>query len=91
MKATSEKNNKNRFSGKEGAMTCTRCGGLMVQDSILDLMDTDIRAEAWRCISCGDVVDSVILANRNRHRPKAVAREMAEALFNSDIKRAKAA
>ena len=40
-------------------MKCTRCHGTMVSDG-------DSRCEYMRCISCGDVVDSVILANRNK-------------------------
>jgi len=72
-------------------MTCTRCGGLMVRDRFYDMLDTDIGMVAWRCISCGDIVDPVVLANRRRHLSKAVAREMAEGLFDPDTKPAKAA
>jgi len=72
-------------------MTCTRCKGLMVQDHFLDLLDTDHRTAAWRCVSCGEIIDPVVLANRHRQRSKTEALEMAEALLNSEYQTAKAA
>lgn len=72
-------------------MTCTRCGGLMTQDSFLDMLDTDIGFNAWRCISCGDIVDSVVLANRQRQLAKPVTQEVAEVLFDKTHEPAKAA
>ncbi len=72
-------------------MTCTRCKGLMVQDHFLDLLDTDLRTAAWRCVSCGDIIDPVVLANRHRQVSETQAREMAEALFDSEYQPAKAA
>ena len=50
--------------------TCTRCGGLMVQDFCLDVLGNIGESEfaAKRCVQCGEVVDSVILRNRaTRH------------------------
>jgi ferredoxin len=46
--------------------TCTRCGGLMVQDFCLDVLGNIGESEiaAKRCVQCGEVVDSVILHNR---------------------------
>jgi hypothetical protein len=45
---------------------CTRCGGLMVQDFCLDVLGNIGEAEfvAKRCVQCGEVVDPVILLNR---------------------------
>ena len=45
---------------------CTRCGGLMVQDFCLDVLGNISESEfaAKRCVQCGEVVDSVILLNR---------------------------
>jgi ferredoxin len=45
---------------------CTRCGGLMVADRYIDLLDDTGQLEftADRCIQCGEVVDQIILRNR---------------------------
>ena len=49
-------------------MTCERCGGLMVSERIYDLqgMNSNLCATGYRCLLCGDLVDTVILANRSR-------------------------
>jgi len=46
--------------------TCARCGGLMVKDSYMDLLNSvgESKFFAKRCVRCGEVVDSVILLNR---------------------------
>jgi ribosomal protein S27AE len=46
--------------------TCPRCGGLMVNDSYMDLLNNlgESKFSAKRCVQCGEVVDSVILRNR---------------------------
>ena len=52
--------------------SCTRCGGLMVQDFCLDVLGNIGESEfaAKRCVQCGEVVDPVILRNRgSRHEP----------------------
>ena len=49
---------------------CSRCGGLMVQDFCLDVVGSIGESEfaAKRCVQCGEVVDPVILRNREiRH------------------------
>jgi hypothetical protein len=38
---------------------CSRCGGFMVKEQLIDF-------EAHRCVQCGEVVDPVILQNRQR-------------------------
>jgi ferredoxin len=45
---------------------CVRCGGLMVADRYIDLLDDTGQLEftANRCIQCGEVVDATILRNR---------------------------
>jgi len=53
---------------------CHRCGGLMVPEPLFEAGSVD-----WRCVSCGERIDPVILA----HRGKNVAREEAEQLFGS--------
>lgn len=61
--------------------TCTRCGGLMVKEFYMDLLDSvgESKLPAKRCVQCGEVVDFVILLNRKlRHQPMAthLTREM---------------
>ena len=53
---------------------CTRCGGLMVSDFCLDVLGNIGEAEftGKRCVQCGEVVDPVILRNRQlRQEPMA--------------------
>ena len=55
--------------------TCTRCGGLMVQDFCMDVLGNIGESEfaAKRCVQCGEVVDPVILRNRGaRQEPMTV-------------------
>ncbi len=48
--------------------SCFRCGGFLVSEYCFDLLETgDIDICTWRCLQCGDLVDSVILQNRNSH------------------------
>jgi hypothetical protein len=46
--------------------TCGRCGGLMVTDFCMDLLfcigETEFAAKY--CVQCGEIVDPVILRNR---------------------------
>ena len=46
-------------------MTCERCLGFMIVDAYSDRYETGRCASlAWRCLNCGDLVDSQILAHR---------------------------
>jgi hypothetical protein len=45
-------------------MECTRCHGIMVTETLRDYGGTFAKVVAWRCPSCGDVLDPVILRNR---------------------------
>jgi hypothetical protein len=47
-------------------MRCPRCNGLMVDDWFQDIRDDTgrINFEGLRCLICGEVVDPVILRNR---------------------------
>ena len=54
-------------------ITCRRCHGLMHPIDPLDPMNVieggkpdDIRA--WRCVTCGELIDPVIMQNRSRPR-----------------------
>lgn len=51
---------------------CHRCSGLMMPERVFEIGSVD-----WHCVSCGERVDPVILA----HRQKDVARAEAEKLF----------
>jgi len=51
---------------------CPRCGGFMVQERYIDLLDDTGQLEftADRCVQCGEVVDQTILANRQASRAR---------------------
>ncbi len=56
---------------------CRRCGGLLVRDHCLDLLDSTGHLEfpALRCVQCGDIIDPVILKHRSGHISVTVGRE----------------
>ncbi len=47
-------------------MLCVRCKGVMVPDHYCDLLESSgpPLIEAWRCICCGNILDPIILQNR---------------------------
>ena len=47
-------------------MRCMRCSGLMVTDHCYDLLEGGgpFRIRVWRCLCCGDILDPLILKNR---------------------------
>lgn len=58
-------------------VTCRRCHGLMHPIDPLDPLDAkpggksfDVRA--WRCMTCGDLIDPVIMRNRSLPREHRV-------------------
>lgn len=53
------------------ADTCTRCGGLLLTQHYMDLLDDtgQIDITAWHCMTCGEVIDPVILKNRRSPPP----------------------
>lgn len=54
------------FSAVNHRSTCSRCGGLMVSDFCMDLLNStgELECAAKRCVQCGEVVDAVIECNR---------------------------
>lgn len=46
-------------------MQCIRCGGLRVPEIICE---GGTRVLAFRCLHCGDIIDRVIVLNRQRRR-----------------------
>ena len=57
-------------------MTCTRCKGLMVVDDLVDLQESCLPMwmRGLRCVSCGNVVDPLIMRNRMIQRSGALRR-----------------
>lgn len=66
MEPTGRSDHPSAFTAPAGDDVCVRCGGLMVMDYYMDLQDDtgQIGMTAWRCMSCGEVIDPVILRNR---------------------------
>ena len=50
-------------------MSCSRCNGCMVEDFLLDMEDSSgpMWLQAWRCMNCGNVEESVLQRNRETH------------------------
>ncbi|MGE0470775.1 MAG: hypothetical protein AB7L09_23175 [Nitrospira sp.] len=54
---------------------CLRCGGLMVDEISMDLMNvgSELECATKRCVQCGDILDRLILRNRRiRQEPMTV-------------------
>jgi hypothetical protein len=45
-------------------MNCLRCQGLMVSIRLEDAGSSSLCFSGWQCLICGEVIDSVITANR---------------------------
>lgn len=60
---------------------CMRCGGLLVSDFCMDLLNGagSLELTAKRCVQCGEVVDPVIERNRLLRQDSTVARDMESA------------
>ncbi len=52
-------------------MKCPRCAGMMFMDRLEDLQDDtgQIFFYAYHCFTCGEILDELILGNREQ-RPK---------------------
>ena len=69
---------------REQADRCHRCGGLMVREKVFEIGSFD-----WRCMSCGERNDPIILAHRHAQGLqglKDLACEEAEKLFAGKVK-----
>ena len=57
-------------------MDCPRCQGIMIQDKFGDVADEagTMYFSGWRCITCGEILDPVIAANRQHHHEPLVGR-----------------
>lgn len=61
-------------------MNCPRCKGVMALERFCDIYDEtgQLCFMGWRCITCGEVIDPVIVRNRqHRQRVKAPPRSKA--------------
>jgi hypothetical protein len=47
-------------------MQCARCDGFMVSDNLIDMQESSIPRwmKGWRWVSCGNIVDPLILRQR---------------------------
>ena len=46
-------------------MKCHRCHGLMVVDHFIDMEETGgLWMRGWRCVTCGEVIDPMIMRHR---------------------------
>ncbi len=56
-------------------MSCSRCNGCMVEDYMLDMEDSSgpMWQQAWRCMNCGNVFDSVLQHNRQTQGAKPLS------------------
>ena len=75
------------FSAVPHESTCTRCGGLMVDDLCMDLLNSfgESKFVAKRCVQCGEVVDPVILSNRQLRQEPMTAQLAGRMLPNNCV------
>ena len=66
---------------------CIRCGGLMVNDFCMDLLNStgELEFAAKRCVQCGEVVDSVIQHNRQLRQDSTAVRFAERVLSNNRV------
>ncbi|MEY4704652.1 MAG: hypothetical protein RL042_848 [Nitrospirota bacterium] len=66
--------------------TCSRCGGLMVSDFCMDLLNStgELEFAAKRCVQCGEVVDPVILRNRGTQKVPMTVHLAKRQIFSFD-------
>lgn len=68
---------------------CMRCGGFMVNEVSMDLMNStgELECVTTRCVQCGDILDLVILRNRSiRQQPMTVQHAAQSLRGNSAMK-----
>ena len=70
---------------------CARCGGLMVTDFYMDLLfcigETEFAAQ--RCVQCGEIVDTVILRNRQLRQNSMAVQFAGKTLPNNCVARSR--
>lgn len=80
--ALTQKNLKGR-ENLPGSIRCSRCMGLMVVEELFDFIAGGSQAGSLvrRCVQCGEVVDPVILQNRQLQLGTDVGRTCEERLL----------
>jgi hypothetical protein len=56
----------NKFAG-EAMVKCHRCDGIMILERFYGRGEV---FSGWRCVLCGEILDSLILENRNHGHKK---------------------
>jgi hypothetical protein len=72
---TGELQSRSALSASLLQSACRRCGGFMVNEVSMDLMNStsELECATRRCVQCGDILDPVILRNRSiRQQPMTV-------------------
>lgn len=87
----SESQNQAVSSAVPHESTCNRCGGLMVSDFCMDLLNStgELEFAAKRCVQCGEVVDPVIQRNRRLRQESMTARFTEKMLSNNGVTEAR--
>jgi hypothetical protein len=67
-------------------MSCSRCKGCLVKDYMLDMEDSSgpMWLQAWRCMNCGNVFDSVSQHHRQTQGAKPLSVTPHNLAFNSE-------
>ena len=81
-------------SGSQQTISCSRCGGLMRPQWCFNVnYDAgEMEILTWRCLQCGEMIDPVILANRQNPAPpvtKQRSRQVPTAAHKSQKRKAK--
>jgi len=75
------------FSAVRLGSTCARCGGLMVNDFCMDVLNNlgESKVAAKRCVQCGEVVDLVILQNRGARQEPMIVQQAEKTVPNNCV------
>ncbi len=65
-------------------MRCHRCGGAMTYEKFYGICE---HFHGWRCIVCGEIVDQIILENRNDFRESRIVERTGEIRKTRNVKR----
>ena len=83
-----------KASGSQQSISCSRCGGLMRPQWCFNVnYDAgEMEILTWRCLQCGEMIDPVILANRQNPAPpvtKQRSRQVPTTALKSQKRRTK--
>ena len=60
-------------------MKCIRCTGFLLNERFIDRMDMSSFL-GFRCVNCGDIIDPMIIANRETILPASSLRAAGDAI-----------